>query len=117
MNYENQKGSKTILFPQKCFVSHKYYLNIRHQYLAVHLDRMIDNNFGHKELWRPLAVNRGSCDFKDVVAYGHNQLWRPPVAKFRLWVQEKYYIICEQPLIILPFSLKKHDSETYITIA
>ena len=37
--------------------------------------------FGHKELWRPLAANRGSCDLKDVVAHGHNQLWRPPVEK------------------------------------
>ena len=38
--------------------------------------------FGHKELWRPLAANRDSCDFIDVVAYGHNQLWRLTVAKF-----------------------------------
>ena len=40
--------------------------------------------FGHKELWRPLATNSGSCDFKDAVAYARNQLWRPPIAKFRL---------------------------------
>ena len=55
-------------------------------------------SFGHKELWRPLAANRGFCDFKDVVAYGHNQLWRPPVAKLRLCLQENDYVICEQPL-------------------
>ena len=71
--------------------------------------------FGHKELWRPLAANRGSCDFKDVVAYGHNQLWRPLVAKLRLWVQENDYIICEQPLITFflesPFLyMKVHNS-------
>ena len=40
--------------------------------------------FGHKELWWPLAANRGSCDLKYVVAYGHNQLWQPLIAKFRL---------------------------------
>ena len=35
---------------------------------------------GHKELWRPVAANRGFCDLKIVVAYSHDQLWRPPVA-------------------------------------
>ena len=29
---------------------------------------------GHKELWRPLAANKGSCNLKNIVAYGHNQL-------------------------------------------
>ena len=52
----------------------------------------------HKKLWRPMAANRGSCDLKDILSYGHNKLWRPPVAKFRLWVQENDYVICEQPL-------------------
>ena len=62
--------------------------------------------FGHKELWRPLAANGGSCDLKDVVTFGHNQLWRPPTAKFHLWFQENDYIIYEQALGLLSTRLQ-----------
>ena len=41
-------------------------------------------DFKHKELLRPLAANRGYCDFEYVVTSGHNQLWQPPAARFRL---------------------------------
>ena len=53
--------------------------------------------FGQKQSWRPPAANRVPSEFNDVVAFGHNQLWRPLAAKFRLWFQENYYVICEQP--------------------
>ena len=33
-------------------------------------------NYGHSKLWRPLAMKRGSCDFKDIMEYDHNELWR-----------------------------------------
>ena len=48
-----------------------------------------------QESWRPLAANRGFCDFNDVVAFGHNQLWQPPAAKFHLWFQAAGPAECE----------------------
>ena len=53
---------------------------------------------GHKEIWRPPPANMGFYDYKDVVAFGNNQLWWPPVKKFRLWLRENDYVICEQTL-------------------
>ena len=68
----------------------------------------------HKQSWRPLATNRGSCDFNDVVAFSHNQLWWPLAAIFRLWFQENDYAICE---LLLSISSSIHEQGNYWSTA
>ena len=61
--------------------------------------------FRHRELWRPLAANVGSCDFNDVASYIYSEPWWPLAEEIRIWILENYCVMYECSPFPLPWIL------------